>query len=250
MNYLPTFFQNPIPNLNEMAQQTQRKATFKLVSYYHYFKYLLVAYLFLSLIIAIIVSIIFIKGKNKVFLKSSSIKLANLINSKKFNNLIFINYFPELEKFLLWCQQLIAESLGKKNKGFLPVVSTAPKDHHSLLQLYLDGPKNKLFYIFSLENKLKNNQKIQKKNNQKKLLNNKNLLNIKTAQKEALIKVFKQKKISFREFKIKEFNEEVLGQLFSYFILETIIIGQLVNINPYNQPAVEQVKTITKKILN
>ena len=138
----------------------------------------------------------------------------------------------------------------KKNKGFLPVVSTAPKDHHSLLQLYLDGPKNKLFYIFSLENKLKNNQKIQKKNNQKKLLNNKNLLNIKTAQKEALIKVFKQKKISFREFKIKEFNEEVLGQLFSYFILETIIIGQLVNINPYNQPAVEQVKTITKKILN
>ena len=159
----------------------------------------------------------------------------------KVKNLYF--FFPN---FLL----LIAESLGKKNKGFLPVVSTAPKDHHSLLQLYLDGPKNKLFYIFSLENKLNNNQKIQKKNNQKKFLNNKNLLNIKTAQKEALIKVFKQKKISFREFKIKEFNEEVLGQLFSYFILETIIIGQLVNINPYNQPAVEQVKTITKKILN
>ena len=67
--------------------------------------------------------------------------------------------------------------------------------------------------------------------------------------KKLLVK-FKQKKISFREFKIKEFNEEVLGQLFSYFILETIIIGQLVNINPYNQPAVEQVKTITKKILN
>ena len=67
MNYLPTYFQNPIPNLNEMAQQTQRKATFKLVSYYHYFKYLLIAYLFITLIVAITISIIFIKGKNKIF---------------------------------------------------------------------------------------------------------------------------------------------------------------------------------------
>ena len=67
MNYLPTYFQNPIPNLNEMAQQTQRNATFKLVSYYHYFKYLILAYLFITLIVAITISIIFIKGKNKIF---------------------------------------------------------------------------------------------------------------------------------------------------------------------------------------
>ena len=90
-----------------------------------------------------------LKEKNKSFLKESTIKLASLINSKKFNNLIFLNYSPELEKFLFWSQQLIAESLGKKNKGFLPVISNAPKDHHSLLQLYLDGPKDKLFNIFS-----------------------------------------------------------------------------------------------------
>ena len=56
---------------------------------------------------------------------------------------------------MLWNQQLIAESLGKKNKGFLPVVSTTPKDHHSLLQLYLDGPKDKIFCIFSSENRSK-----------------------------------------------------------------------------------------------
>ena len=69
----------------------------------------------------------------------------------KIKNLIFLNYVPELEKFLFWCQQLIAESLGKKNNGFLPVISNNPKDHHSLLQLYLDGPKDKLFHIFSSE---------------------------------------------------------------------------------------------------
>ena len=88
--------------------------------------------------------------KNKKFLKDNFEKLALIINSKKFNNLIFLNYAPSLEKFLYWCQQLIAESLGKKGKGFLPVISNVPKDHHSLLQLYLDGPKDKLFHIFSV----------------------------------------------------------------------------------------------------
>ena len=192
----------------------------------------------------------FLKGKNKVFLKSSSIKLANLINSKKFNNLIFINYFPELEKFLLWCQQLIAESLGKKNKGFLPVISNAPKDHHSLLQLYLDGPKDKLFSIFSFEKKSKEKVIIKKDTGIRSFLNNKRISDVKNAQNKALIKSFVKKKIPFREFKVKKFNEKILGKLFSYFILETIIVGKLVNVNPFDQPAVEQVKIYTKEFLN
>ena len=95
----------------------------------------------------------FLKNKEKLFLKDSSVKLAYLLNSNKINSLVFLNYSSELNKFLYWCQQLIAESLGKKGKGFLPVISNVPKDHHSLLQLYLDGPKNKLFHIFSIEKK-------------------------------------------------------------------------------------------------
>lgn len=184
------------------------------------------------------------------YLKKNSLILANLINSKKMNNLIFLNYSPKLEKFLFWCQQLIAESLGKKGKGFLPIISNVPKDHHSLLQLYLDGPKDKLFQIFSVEDKKKNIIKLKgifKKNN---FLNNQSLKKIKNAQKNALIKAFKKNKIPFREFKIKKINEETLGLLFSYFILETVLIGKLVNINPFNQPAVEQVKRFTKEYLN
>ena len=73
---------------------------------------------------------------------------------------------------------------------------------------------------------------------------------IKNAQKDALIRIFKKKKIPFREFKINNVNEAVLGELFSYFILETVFIGELTKINPYNQPAVEQVKALTKKILS
>ena len=192
----------------------------------------------------------FLKGQDKNYLKDSSIKLAYLIKKKSFKNLVFLNYTPEVEKFLYWCQQLIAESLGKKGKGFFPVVSSVPKDHHSLLQLYLDGPKDKLFYIFHRNEKSKN--KILLKNLSKKImfLNNKSLDIIKKAQKNSLIKTLIKKGIPFREFSIRELNEETLGQLFSYFIIETIFIARLSNINPFNQPAVEQVKNYTKKLLS
>jgi glucose-6-phosphate isomerase len=192
----------------------------------------------------------FLRNKEMLFLKESSIKLACLLNSKKINNLIFLCYSPELKKFLFWCQQLIAESLGKNNKGFLPIISSAPKDHHSLLQLYLDGPKDKLFHIFSFEEKSIEKINIPKAMKANKFLNKKNINTVKIAQKNALIDTFKKNKIPFREFKIKDINEEVLGNLFSYFILETIIIGKLIKINPYNQPAVEQVKVKTKKLLS
>ncbi len=191
----------------------------------------------------------FLKGKNKTFLEKNTIELANLMSSKKFSNLIFLNYSPELEKFLYWCQQLIAESLGKKNKGFLPVISNVPKDHHSLLQLYLDGPKDKFFQIFSIEKKSKEKVNMNKNIGVKNLINNKKLNVIKNAQKQALIKSFVKKNIPFREFKIKKINEEVLGKLFSFFIMETIIIGKLMKINPFDQPAVEEVKVYTEKML-
>ena len=74
----------------------------------------------------------FLTGSSQSYLKDSSIKLACLLHIKKLNNLIFLNYSPKFEKFLFWCQQLVAESLGKKQKGFLPVISNVPKDHHSL----------------------------------------------------------------------------------------------------------------------
>ena len=187
---------------------------------------------------------------NKVFLKYNSIKMAELLIFKRNNNLIFLNYVPELEKFLYWCQQLIAESLGKRDKGFLPVISNVPKDHHSLLQLYLDGPKDKFFSIFSCDNKSKNTISLKSKIFKKNDLNKKRLSVIKNAQKNALIKAFKKNKIPFREFKIKKLNEATLGKLFSYFIVETILIGKLIGINPFNQPAVEEVKVFTKQFLS
>ena len=193
--------------------------------------------------------LIHFKSKNKKFLKDSSIKLTNLLQNNRFKNLIFFNYVSKLDKFLYWSQQLIAESLGKKGNGFFPSIGKAPRDHHSLLQLYLDGPKDKIFYIFSED--INNDKKIKLRNLDKRVnfLSNKSLNQIKDAQKNAFVKALKKKNIPYREFRIRDFSENTLGELFSYFMLETVIVGKLSNINPFNQPAIEEVKINTKKLL-
>ena len=191
----------------------------------------------------------YFEAKERSFLKKSSIALCEILNKKNYTNLIFLNYAPKLEKLLFWCQQLIAESLGKKGKGLLPVISNTPKDHHSLLQLYFDGPKNKIFYIFSEKESHGKKLKIKKITNKADFLDNKDIDQIKNAQKNALKKVLKKNKIPFREFNINYVDEQTLGEFFSYFLLETAIAGKLANINPFDQPAVEQVKVFTKKIL-
>jgi glucose-6-phosphate isomerase len=179
----------------------------------------------------------FFKKNNKQLLCDSASKISQNYLSKKISSIIFLNYCPKLNNLVYWCQQLMAESLGKKGKGILPVLSTAPKDHHSLLQLYLDGPKDKMFYIIS--GKSMYDKKINKK-----------LSKIIFSQRDAFIEVLNKKKISYREIYINDFTESSIGEIFSYFMLETIMISKLINVNPFNQPAVEEVKNLTKKFLN
>jgi len=186
---------------------------------------------------------------NRSFL-SNSIRQISKLNVKKSKTLVFFNYIPELNHFLFWCQQLLAESLGKNKKGFIPVVSNAPKDHHSLLQLYLDGPKDKIFYVFSL--KEAKSMKIDSNffGNKMEYLNKKTYHDIKSSQKNAFIKILKEKKIPFREIIVKKFDEDTIGKLFFSFIFETIVLGKMIKVNPFDQPAVEKIKILTKNFLN
>ena len=189
--------------------------------------------------------------KNKNFLNALVRNVDStlyFIKNKKFNSII-INYDKKSENLLQWYQQLIAESLGKKNKGLLPIISNMPKDNHSLMQLYLDGFKNNFFtffYTHEINSQKINNDKIY---SSYKFLKNKNLSNIIYAQKKATENVFKKKEIPFRSFEIKKRDEKTLGELFCFFILETILLGKSLNLNPYDQPAVELIKKQTKKIL-
>ena len=188
--------------------------------------------------------------KNKSFLKNLIANVAatlSLIQNKKYNSII-INYDNKSENLFQWYQQLVAESLGKNKKGILPIISNMPKDNHSVMQLYLDGFQNNFFTIFYVHEK--RSEKLKNKllfSN--KFLKNKNFSNITYAQKKASEKVFLRKKIPFRSFEIKERNEKTLGELFSFFILETILLGKCLKLNPYNQPSVELIKKETKKLL-
>ena len=189
--------------------------------------------------------------KNKFFINSlidSVVSTSYFIKKKKYNSII-LNY-DELSKELFeWYQQLVAESLGKNSKGILPVVSNMPRDNHSMMQLYLDGPKNSFFTFFNVvdHNKKKiNNSKLL---STLKHLKNKNLYQIKYAQKIATENVFKKRNIPFRSFNVLRRSEQALGELFTFFMLETILLGEMTKVNPFDQPSVELIKIETNRIL-
>ena len=189
--------------------------------------------------------------KNKNFLNNLVLNVSNIIfylKNKKFNSII-INYDESSTNLFNWYQQLVAESLGKNKTGILPIVSNMPKDNHSVMQLYLDGFQNNFFTFFFVKEK----QSI-KINNKTVLsdcsyLKNKDINQVMYAQKKATENVFKKKNIPFRSFEINKRDEKTLGELFCFFMLETILIGKCLNIDPFNQPAVELIKKETKKIL-
>ena len=116
--------------------------------------------------------------RNKNFIKSLVQNVSQIISftNKKKTNSIILNYDEDSEDLFKWYQQLVAESLGKQGKGILPIISNLPKDNHSLMQLYLDGPKNNFYTFFDVNDNKKNE-----------------LYKIKLAQKKATQYVFKKK---------------------------------------------------------
>ena len=189
--------------------------------------------------------------KNKNFINSlvdSVASTSHFLVKKKFNSII-LNYDELSLDLFKWYQQLVAESLGKDSKGILPLVSSMPKDNHSLMQLYLDGPRNSFFTFFDVDDH--DNQKIINREILPSLnyLKNKNLYQIKSAQKRATETVFRKRNIPFRSFKVLLRSEKALGELFTFFMLETILLADFMKINPFDQPSVELIKTETKKIL-
>ena len=191
-----------------------------------------------------------IKSKNFTSTLIQNVACIYTLILKKTNNSVILNYDSNLNDLGYWYQQLVAESLGKEGKGINPILSFGPKDHHSLLQLYLDGPKDKFFTFFNSsqkENKFKIFNDIVP--NSMRFLKNKNASFVINAQCKAVKNIFKLKKIPYRQITFNKKNEEELGEIFTFFVLETILLSRLMNINPFDQPAVEQVKAETKKIL-
>ena len=152
-------------------------------------------------------------------------------------NLLY-NY--RLKHFSYWFHQLHGESLGKSINALTPTTSICPKDHHSMMQLYLGGPKNKFFNIFSpQESNIYNNFSDEGFYN----IENFTPYELLKIQYQSVISVFTEKEIPHRKIEITDHQNPLnIIELFSYFIMETILLGKMMNINPYGQPEVQLLK--------
>ena len=191
-----------------------------------------------------------IKNTNFMNTLINNVDMMYKLNSSGKTNSVILNFDKNLISLIEWYQQLLSESLGKKGKGFFPIISNLPKDNHSLMQLYLDGNKNNFFTIFDVVNR--NSPKVNNKNllSGFSFLKNKSIKSVMIAQKNAVKRTFRKQGLKFRNFEILNKDEESLGIIFTYCMLETILLGKLMKLNPFDQPAVESIKKETKRILS
>ena len=180
----------------------------------------------------------------------SSLSLMNLYK-KKYNISVFMPYSDRLNNLSFWYRQLWAESIGKNKMGITPVNALGTVDQHSQLQLYLDGPSDKFFtFIFEKQKKTKRNLDCTYgKDKNYGLLHTKSLDDLLIFELKATIETLKQKKKPLRIIELDEINEKVIGSLIMFLFLETIFSCYFINVDPFNQPAVEEGKILTKKFL-
>lgn len=187
---------------------------------------------------------------NLDFIKLSHFFKHQKINSK-ISNSVIMTYSDGLKYFGKWYLQLWAESIGKNNIGITPIHSVGATDQHSQMQLYLDGPKDKFFTFITTNHKNKGfklHEKSMREHNLSYLIK-KNMGDLMQAEQDATIETFKKNKFLFRKIHLNEINEITIGQLMVLSIVETISTCMYLNVDPFNQPAVEQGKELTKKFL-
>ena len=174
-----------------------------------------------------------------------------ILYKKNYNISVFMPYSDRLDNLSFWYRQLWAESIGKNKMGITPVNALGTVDQHSQLQLYLDGPSDKFFtFIFEKQKKSKKNLDCTYgKDKNYHLLHNKSLNNLLICELKSTIETLKQKKKPLRVIELDEINEKVIGSLMMFLFIETIFSCYFINSDPFDQPAVEEGKILTKKLL-
>ncbi len=168
-----------------------------------------------------------------------------------FTNNVLMTYSDSLFFFGKWYLQLWAESIGKDNKGITAIHSVGTTDQHSQLQLYLEGPRDKYFTFITTDHSNKgikiNDQLF--RNTNIDYFKNKTMGDLMQAEQRATLETFKLNNFNFREIHIPIIDEKNLGKLLSFSIMETIASCTYLNVDPFDQPAVEQGKILTKSYL-
>ena len=164
---------------------------------------------------------------------------------------VFMPYSDQLVQFSRWYAQLWAESLGKGGLGLTPLRATGPVDQHSLLQLFLDGPNDKLFTVLSCRPDLdgpvirRNGLAIAATD----YLEGRTIAEVVNASYRATAETLIKRRRPTRLFTIKALDERTLGALFMHFMLETVLAADLLGVNPFDQPAVDDGKLLARGYL-
>ena len=164
---------------------------------------------------------------------------------------VIMPYIDRLSVFALWYRQLWAESLGKDGKGTTPIRALGTIDQHSQLQLYLDGPKDKFFTLITM-NYPENTFMIQDHGFQHSALSifkNKTMGQLIQAEQQATIDTLVNNNCPTRVLHLSQLDEEVLGGLMMHYVIETLAMAHLLEVNPFDQPAVEESKILTRHYL-
>jgi len=164
---------------------------------------------------------------------------------------VFMPYIEQLKPLAFWHRQLWAESLGKNEKGQTPIDALGTVDQHSQLQLYLGGPKDKFFTLI-VEDVFHQGPMVTLDLSDfpnLDYLQDKSLGDLLAAHQKATIETLANNARPTRLFKIEKLSEPVVGALLMHFMLETIIAADLMGLNAFDQPAVEQGKILVKEFL-
>tara|TARA_R110000868_G_scaffold313316_2_gene574293 strand:+ start:2373 stop:3704 length:1332 start_codon:yes stop_codon:yes gene_type:complete len=164
---------------------------------------------------------------------------------------VLMAYADRLDRFIAWHCQLWAESLGKQGHGTTPVRALGPVDQHSQLQLYLDGPRDKMFTIFRTGTAGEGPRaKVDfTKGTGFESLGGRSIGDLADAEARATIDTLVRNGRPVRTIMVPELNERALGAMFMHFMLETIIAGKVIGVDPFDQPAVEEGKILARQYL-
>ena len=188
--------------------------------------------------------------KKQQIIPSEGAALHYAAQNSKINISVLLTYTERLRNFGYWHEQLIAESLGKKNKGFTPIHSMGATDQHSLLQLFLEGPKDKLITFITLKkqkDQIKINNNLISKVKKLSFLKKESLNKLLDFEMEKVCRLLNEYKRPYRTIILNKCAEFEIGYLMMNFMLETIILAYLNNLNPFDQPAIDKGKSIKLK---
>jgi len=175
----------------------------------------------------------------------------SLAESKGKSISVLMAYTDRLERLTHWYVQLWAESLGKQGKGTTPLAALGPVDQHSQVQLFIAGPRDKLFNVVMVNGA---GQGPRMDGELAKLAGEpgfagKTIGDLVWAEARATAETLAKNGCPVRTFTLAKLDEAVLGELMMHFMLETIIAAHIMGIDAFDQPAVEEGKVLAKKYL-